>query len=318
MRSTTTVSIHRRARQYLAHRRACGYQLQVEGQLLDDFSRFADRVAPGKPLSAAIILQWANRPAHLRPVTRANRLDAVRPFARFCRVFDSRTEIPPTAWSRISRRTAPYILTPAQIRLIIERTDTLRAWHSTLRPLTYRTLIGLLACTGLRISEALRLRYKDIDMDAGTLHISRAKFSPERDLPVHPTTLRALQHYRKVRQQHFPGGEHLFANGLGRPLTRDTAFRTWRSLMKGFPPRGTHRRPRYHDLRHSFATRLIAKWSRAKEPLPHRLVLLSRYLGHKQFKDTYWYIEPQRSALEAASRRFERFRGQPTQEDLHS
>lgn len=303
-----------RVRQYLHHRRACGYRLHIPGYQLQAFARFADRTAPGEPLTCRLALEWANQPTQ-QPISRVGRLDAIRCFARFCLVFDPRTEVPPTHWSRVHRRNTPYILTPAQIRMIMERTKRLRAWHSTLRPLTYRTLIGLLACTGIRISEALRLRCDDIDARAGTLHISPTKFSPARDLPVHASTIHALEYYRRARNQHFPGDDYLFTNGLGRPLTRDTAFRTWRSLVKDFPRRGARRRPRYHDLRHAFVTGLIAKWSRDKEPLAHRLVLLSRYLGHQQFKHTYWYVEPQRSALQVASRRFERFRDWSSREE---
>lgn len=105
------VSMRERVQQYLAHRRACGYRLRTEGYLLDSFARFADRTAAGKPLTTVLALQWASQPRTQLPVSRANRIDAIRPFARFCRVFDPRTEIPPTHLSRANRRRVPYILT---------------------------------------------------------------------------------------------------------------------------------------------------------------------------------------------------------------
>jgi len=303
------------ARQYLAHRRACGYRMQTEEYVLRDFTRYAERTAPGRPITTALALQWIAQRSGLRAVTRANRLDTLRAFARFCHPFDPRTEIPPTGLSsRVCRRRAPYIVTAAEVRLIMRRAGKVRANGSTLRPQTLQALIGLIACTGLRINEALRLRCEDLDLHSGTLHVARAKFSPERDLPLHPSTLRALDRYRRLRQRHYPNGAHLFIGPHGRPMQGCAASWTLRHLVHDFPPRGDRPRPRFHDLRHSLATHLIARWSQEGAPIAHRLLLLSRYLGHKHFHNTYWYIEPHRAALQAAATRFERFHS-TTKED---
>jgi integrase len=190
----------------------------------------------------------------------------------------------------------------------MQRAGKLRANGSTLRPQTLQTLIGLIACTGLRINEALRLRCDDLDMHNGTLRVAPAKFSPERELPLHPSTLCALDRYRRLRQRHYPDGAHLFIGPHGRPMQSCAAQWTLRHLVYDFPPRGARLRPRFHDFRHSLATHLIARWSRQGAPIAHRLLLLSRYLGHKYFHNTYWYIEPERAALQAAATRFERLR----------
>jgi integrase len=170
--------------------------------------------------------------------------------------------------------------------------------------MTMETLIGLLACTGLRIGEALRLRFQDFDARAGLIHILRTKHSPERDLPLHPSTVRALQRYQRARWQQYPAGEHFFVGPWGKPLTVYNARHSVGCVARGLQVNGARARPRLHDLRHSLATKLIAQWSRQPAPVEHRLLLLSRYLGHRHFSDTYWYLEPDRAALQWAAASF--------------
>jgi integrase len=176
-----------------------------------------------------------------------------------------------------------------------------------LRRKTMETVIGLLACTGLRISEALRLHLQDFDARAGMIHVSRTKYSPERDLPLHPSTVRALQRYQRARLQQYPAGEHFFVGPQGRPLSIFTARHSFDCVARGLKVNGARARPRMHDLRHSFATKLVACWAHQSASVEHRLLLLSRYLGHHHFSDTYWYLEPDRAALQGAAASFRRY-----------
>ncbi len=298
------------ARRYLEHRRGFGYRLRSDGYVLRAFARFADRAAPRQPLTVALAMQWAKRRPSL-PVSVTNRLSAIRGFARFCATFDPRTQVPPHHLARATaRRRAPHIYTDDQIRLILRRTRTLEPWRTNLRPITYRTLIGLLTCTGLRTCEALRLRDEDFDAVAGTLRVPPTKSSPGRRLPLHPTALRALQRYQTVRRRRFPFTRHFFVGPYGRPLQSSAAQWTFRRLARGMPGNGSRARPRLYDFRHTFATKVVNSWSRQAAPLPHRLVLLSRYLGHKYFHHTYWYVQGERTALMTAAVRFENYRNQ--------
>ena len=296
------------ARRYLNHRRGFGYRLRAEGYLLVAFGSFLDRTVPGQPLSTKLALQWANQKAG-QPVTISHRLSAIRGFARFCATLDPRTQIPPTHLTphRDTRR-APHLFTDAQLRLILRRTRDLRPWHNPLRPLTYRTLIGLLVCSGLRPSEAIRLRDQDFNASAGTLRVPVVKRSQPRTLPLHPSTVRALQRYRSLRRSHYPLATHFFVGPFGRPLEICAADWTFRRLVRGIAGNGSRPTPRLYDLRHRFATQWIARWSRQSAPLDHRLVLLCRYLGHRDFRDTYWYVQPDSSALKKAATRFEQYR----------
>ena len=300
------------AQRYLAHRRSFGFLLRAEGYDLLAFARFLDRTAPGQPLSTKLTLQWLKRKP-VQSVTIAHRLSAIRCFARYCATLDPKTQIPPTNLTpyRNSRR-APHIFTDDQLRLILHRTKNLRPWRNELRPLTYRTLIGLLICTGIRPSEALRLQDEHLDATAGTLQIPAVKRSSGRTLPLHPSTVRALQHYQGIRRSHYPFTSHFFVGPWGRPLRMMAADWTFRRLVCGMVGNGSRPNPRLYDLRHLFATKWIARWARQSVPLAHRLVLLSRYLGHKDFHDTYWYVQPESSALQKAAKVFEQYRHQPT------
>jgi integrase len=297
-----------RVEQYLSHRRGLGSPLRTTAYMLRAFARFADEDAPGQRLTCSLATRWIDTHPRDMRVTRNNRVAALRGFARFCQALDSHTEVPPLALlSSKPKRRAPHIFSDYQVRCLMRRTQHLRASRARLRGMTMKTLIGLLACTGLRIGEALRLRFRDFDARAGLIHISRTKHSPERDLPLHSSTVRALRYYQEVRWRQYPGGEHFFVGPCGKPLTVYNARHSFACVARGLRVNGARARPRLHDLRHSFATKLIAQWSRQPAPVEHRLLLLSRYLGHRHFSDTYWYLEPDRAALQWAAASFSRY-----------
>ena len=242
------------ARRYLAHRRKLGFLLRTEGVQVINFGRFADRVAPRQPITAALALQWATLPrtAH-QQFYHAKRLESLRGFARFCAVFDPRTEVPSTRLvGPAHRRLTPHIYPAGQVRLLLQRAAALPVVDPSdpLRSLTYVTLIGLIACTGLRMGEALRLIESDFDDAAGTLRVPRAKFSPERILPLHSSAVRALRHYRSARRRHPAFTDRLFVGRGGRPLNQQTVYYTFRGLTRDFVVTGARANPRFHDFRH--------------------------------------------------------------------
>jgi len=303
------LSMREMVRRYLSHRRGFGYGLRTQKFDLASFARFADRVAPRQPLTVSLALRWARRqPA--APVTMASRLSVIRGLARFCSAFDSRTQVPPKRLTHsLVRRRAPHIFTDAQVKLILRRTQALRPWRTNpIRSLTYRTLIGLLVCTGLRLGEAFRLRDEDFDGVARTLRVPAVKCGPGRTLPLHPSTVRALRHYQNHRRIQFPSAAWFFVGPLGDQLQKCSADRTFRRLARGISCNGARRNVRLYDFRHTLATKFIGRWARQSVPLAHRLVLLSQFLGHKYFHHTYWYVQHHHATLRAAAVRFERYR----------
>jgi len=309
MATVATPSKRTLVRRYLAFRRKLGYRMR-SAKLLLDFARFADREAPGKPLTTALAMQWATAVQALAK-TRAGRLGMVRGFARYCASFDVKTQIPDSNLLGPSfQRVRPHLFSPAEIKLILRRARRLETRRSPLHPLTYETLIGLLASTGMRPGEALRLRCCDLDVEKGTLRIGRCKFSPERVVALHPTTIGALRHYRQRRQTIFPWGETFFVGAAGRPLSARRTEKVFRRLAQDLVSNSERRFVRLMDFRHTFASERISQWSRQAQPVAHHLLLLARYLGHRTFNSTWWYVSSDPPALHAASERFRHFHKQ--------
>lgn len=297
------VSLDSRVESYLAGRRALGFVLKGQEKLLHDFAQFADAASPGGPITETTAIQWAR----LRPKGQSRRLNIVRGFARYCAIEDPRTQIPMTGLlGRAYTRRAPHIFTPEQVRLIMQRAAELPK-ISPLRPSTFATFFGLLACTGLRPGEARRLRLCDFDPIAGTLRVPATKFSPERLLPLHPSSVQALVRYQRLRT-FLVAGDHFFVSRHGRPLRTCLIDRAFRRITADIPCNGERPRPRPHDFRHTFATNWIAQWSRQARPLSHYLLRLASYLGHRNMEMTWWYVSSDRGALEQAAERFARHR----------
>lgn len=297
---------------YLDHRRELGYELVSTGILLRSFARFADRTAPGQPLTNDLGYRWALAPAPLTPRYRQARLGALRGLSRYAVLFDPRTEAMPKAQfgSSARHRPTPHIYTLAQVRMLMRDSALLEPSWSPLRALMMRTVIGLLWCTGLRIGEAVRIMDRDFDARAATLRIAACKFSPERIIPIHTSVVQSLQRYQHERLKRYPRSRHLFVShsGEGGLSLRTTIEFYFRWLASPLRPTGSLGSVRLHDFRHTFATHWIARWSRQSAPLPHHLVLLTRYLGHRKFSDTYWYVQSDRRALQHAATTFQHHR----------
>jgi integrase len=232
----------------------------------------------------------------------------VRGFARYCVALDPRAQIPDSGLLGTTiRRIRPHLFTAQQLRLILLRTRDLGTHRSALHPLTYETLVGLLACTGMRPGEALQLELSDFDADRGRLRIRPCKFSPERVIPLHPTTVRALQRYREIRQSLFHSGGPLFVGATGRPLIARRTERVFIGLARDVTPTGQRPTARLMDFRHTFASQRISQWSRQSQPVAHHLLLLARYLGHRTFNSTWWYVSSDPASLQGASDTFLHF-----------
>jgi integrase len=168
----------------------------------------------------------------------------------------------------------------------------------------------------MRPCEALGLKVRDFDPVNGTIRVPALKTSPERVLPLHPTAVTALQAYLQKRRQLCPMGDYFFVGPIGRKLGRTSCNLIMHRFFRGIRSNGMRRAVRPYDLRHTFATKLITKWSREEAPVAHRLLLLTRYLGHAQFTHTWWYVSSQGNALRAAAKQFERYARSPDSDDL--
>jgi integrase len=231
-------------------------------------------------------------------------MTAARGFARYLSGIDASTEVPPLGlMPRRQRWRRPFIYSPADIDAVMTRARCSIA--SPLRAATYDTLIGLLAASGLRIGEAIKLDRSDIDWAEGVLLIRESKFGKSRLVPLQASTMHALDRYAQLRDDLQPRSEELsfFVSLARKRLLYAVVAQTFRQLIgnAGIGV-GAPCAPRLHDLRHTFAVRTLLAWYRADEDVQARIPSLSTYLGHREPSSTYWYLSaaPELLALAAA------------------
>jgi site-specific recombinase XerD len=252
----TTPTMVDRVEEYLAYRHALGYQLHKEGQRLRSFARFADEAGHCGPLTTEIALRWARLPAQAARLYQARRLEVVRSLARYLTPREPGTEIPPrNLLGPAHARRTPFIYSEAHIAALIQAARG-RGPADSLRRHTYPTLIGLLACTGLRIGETLALRHDDIDWSTAVLTVRLSKFYKSRLVPLHPGAIEPLRNYVLARDRRHPPlrDSTFFVSDAGRPLRYETVRCVFHDLLRQAMPgvAGASRaRPRLHDLRHT-------------------------------------------------------------------
>lgn len=304
---------------YLSLRRRLGYKLKDSGAHLHDFVSFIERHGAAH-ITTDLALRWAMQPANAQPAHWAARLRSVRLFAQHHSASDPRTEVPPLGLLPYrSCRKQPYIYSTTEIRRLMAATKDL---YSTtgLRPWTYSTLLGLLAVTGLRISEALGLNQDDVDLPQCVLTIRSTKFNKTRLVPVHPTTREALRRYARRRDQAYPKPKtpSFFVSERGTRLEQSCVSLTFYRLSRWVGLRGPtdHHGPRLHDFRHGFVVRTVLRWYREGVAVDPRMPVLSTYVGHGHVSDTYWYLSAVPELLQLAAARLDRSQGGISHDDL--
>ncbi len=309
---TSAPSMLSQVQDYLDERRRLGFALAISGTQLLNFARFADQAGHRGPLTAQLAMSWAQQGARrATPATWARRLEIVRPFARHRAQVEPGTEVPGAdVFSHKRRRPTPHIYTAAEIADLLAAARRLPP-AETLRPLTYETFFGLVAATGLRLSEALRLRCGDLDAGGSMLTVKQTKFCKSRLVPLHPTAAVALAQYLAARQRCAPAApdEPLFVSPSGGALTKRTVHGVFARLRTelSWAARGTLPAPRIHDLRHSFVCRRVALWHEAGADIDNAMLALSTYVGHAKVSDTYWYLTAVPDLMAVAAKRFEQF-----------
>jgi integrase/recombinase XerD len=278
---------------YVEMRRGLGFKLREVDKGLVDFVSFLEERGADY-ITTSLALEWAQRPSSVQPAEWARRLRFVRGFARYQSATDSRTEIPPANLLPYRPgRARPYLYTDQEIEqllnaaLYLPPADGLRRW-------IYHALLGLLAVSGLRLSEAIGLKLEDVDLSEGILTVRGAKFGKSRLVPLHASTRQILADY-KLRRADFLAGRpasHFFISLRGNHLDPGEVHRTFYRLSRqiGLRDPDSSSGPRLHDFRHRFAVETLLRWYRAGEDVERRLPVLSTYLGHVHLSDTYWYL----------------------------
>jgi integrase len=297
--------------EYLSIRRRLGFKLGRHGQLLGDFVAYLDEQGM-TTITTELAMAWARRPADADPSWWGARLSVVRVFTRYLRTIDPATEIPPAdIFPARSQRATPYLYSSSDIDALRAAADRLTSEH---RAVTFATLIGLLAVTGMRVGEAIRLDLDDVDWSEGSLTIRKSKFGKSREVVLHSTTVEALRAYAQRRQQLRPRPRtpSFFVSLAGTRLIYQNVHFTFHELVEqaGIGPRSPRCRPRPHDLRHTFAVNTLLGWYQDGLDVASRMHLLSTYLGHLDPADTYWYLSATPELLGLAGERLERTLGE--------
>ncbi len=297
---------------YLTMRRSLGYGLALSGRVLRCFTAFADDEGMDH-ITVDLFLRWKAAFGAASSNTWSSRLGMVRAFASWLQGHDARTEVPPAGLiCGKLRRTRPYIYSDAEVAAIVTHAAKLPSLYG-LRGWTCSTLFGLIAITGLRINEALKLDDDDVDLDDGVITVRLGKNGKARLVPISLGSVTRLGAYRAERMRLL--GTTIgafFRNDDGRRPTGDCARHNFARVSKEIGLRETRRfgrdgrGPRIHDLRHTFAVRTIIEWYRKGLDPEREMLKLSTYLGHMNPDHTYWYIEAVPELLQLAVMRAER------------
>lgn len=315
MTAPTTMQSH--AESYLNERRRLGFGMRTTGYSVNSFARYFDDLGHQGPPTVEIMADWArcDKGHSNKPATWARRLKKLRSFARYLQQFDPRTELPDdSTFGRIGQRLAPHIYSEQEI---IELLAVARRLGPTLslRGATYETLFGLIASTGLRVSEAVHLLDADVDLKWGMLTVRQTKFAKSRQVPLHPSTVEALKRYRSLRNFHVEITDEtpFFVGTRGKRRGHGLGLRQARRifldlrLQLGWDNRGAHAGPRIHDLRHTFVVRRVMLWHAQGKDVDQAMLALSTYVGHAMVTNTYWYLTGVPELMAVAAGKFEFF-----------
>jgi integrase len=296
--------------EYLHIRRALGSESTRVAAQLRSFAAFLE-AGKAEFVTTGLALRWAQQSSSKRPETWAERLGVVRRFAVWRSLTDARTEIPPCGLlPHHRRRKPPYIYSAEEVQRLVTQAAGLPSALG-LRGLTFATLFGLLAASGLRLGEALSLDLADVDLGNGILAVRKAKFGKSRFVPLHDSTRQALVHYASMRDSilvHRPV-EAFFVTERGTRIRHAMAEWTFAKvscaigLREPARPANRGRGPRLHDLRHRFAASRLVAWYRAGMDVERELPKLATYLGHVHVRHSYWYIEAVPELLQLATER---------------
>ncbi len=297
---------------YLALRRALGSRLERSEKLLGQFTGFLEAQG-ARVVTVARAVAWASLPEKASPRWLATRMSVVRGFAAYLHALDPRHEVPPAGlFPDPGGRPVPYLYSGADITALMTATERL---NGPQRRAAYRALIGLLAVSGIRIGEAIRLDDGDLHEDSGTLLVRQSKSGRSRVVPLHATAVAELRAYQRTRDQARPQPrtDALFTTLTGARLNYPGTCTTFRRLaaIAGLPDRpGAH--PTIHGLRHSMAVTTLLEWCRDGGDVRARIPQLSAMLGHSGPRDTYYYLHAAPELLALAGQRLTAYLEEPS------
>jgi integrase len=298
--------------EYLDLRRKLGFKAKREAWLLTKFVSFLRAQRSGF-VTIELALAWAKQPPAAHPSWWASKLSVVRGFAKHAHLSDARHQVPPRdLLPRYCRRTTPSIYSPEEIARLLGAARQMPSRISKglpFRRATYETLFGLVAATGMRIGEAIRLDDGDVDWTNQLVVVRESKFGKSREVVLHESVMRALRRYAKQRDlaRPCPRSASFFVSLAGTRLIYNNVHGIFARLLR---LAGIHRaKARIHDLRHTFIVRTILQWHRQGIDVDSRMPTLSTYVGHRDPSATYWYVSATPELMALVARKVKRALG---------
>ena len=296
--------LRRHAEDYLKLRRSLGFKLTLHGRLLPQFVDCLD-AAGATRVTTELAISFAQLPQGVQPVQWAHRLSMVRGFARYLQAIDPATEVPPhDVFAARYQRPTPYLWQEIEVLDLMAAARLLRP---ALCALTYECFFGLLWATGVRIGETIGLQRGDVDLTRGVITVRQAKLGRSRLVPLQQSSTDALACYAGSRDRLCPrpGSQAFFVSSRGTALVPQVVLQVFHRLAVKTGLRTETKRPRVHDLRHSFAVRVLVSCYRSGIDVETRMVALSTYLGHVNPVDTYWYLSSSPELVELVAGRLD-------------
>ena len=296
--------------EYLRLRRTLGYKLEHHGRILPQLIAYLDEHG-SSTITSELAIRWARSTTGTCRRSWAARLAVARGFAAYLQTIDPATQIPPVGvFGGHYRRPAPYLWSEQDIGRLLEAARGLRP---PLKAATCEAIFGLLAVTGMRVGEAVALERDDVNLATGVITIREqtAKLERARLIPVHATTITALERYLTARDRLCPQPRcnRFFLSPRGGPWDRSQVTRALREITIALGLRTATAHPRTHDLRHSFAVRTLLDAELAGVPVDQRIATLATYLGHAAPSDTYWYLSATPELMGLAAQRLDQHFG---------
>lgn len=299
---------------YVTLRRGLGYRSVTQERALRAFARHL--YGHEGPIALESTLDWATSTTSTDPRNPARRLATVRGFLRHLSAMDGVTDVPAAGLlGPTGHRNPPHVYSDSEIAELLAAAGRL-APAGGLRPRCYATLFGLLACTGLRISEALALSCGDVDLESGVITVRAGKRGQTRLVPLHASAVSPLRDFACERERrHGPAEpeDAFFRTDISERLSYNTAYHAFSLLRRrlGWDATGRTRAPRVHDLRHRMVVRRIQTWHAQGVDVDAKIAALATYLGHVEVRDVYWYLSAVPELMNIVADRFEAFSGRP-------